>query len=585
MKIKTVEITNVKGIGHHVFNLDISPNKPSILVAPNGFGKSSFSIAFDSLKRDKIELEDNHYHLKNESNRPSLKIVVEDGSTTKTIIADDSTNTISDVFDVFVINSQLTAKATLLRIGGTPIAKSSLEIQPTVLISSIPENVEFGYNFTTTKKTFGPTGKILPNIGDLLNCPPFLFHVNEDISLAKFSQVKISKALAPILTEIKLQSGTADQIKAWILTFKIIELRAIDELNKLAELIRKYDDRNISDEVDSFLAAFQIIDIFNSIGANFKKASKYVHYLAAKEEYTQIIQSVNSTRLNIKPKEDKKKGLIVEWPKAHEISNGQRDVLSFITLLLRARRNFKKRDCVLIIDEIFDYLDDANLISFQYFITTLIEDMKGAGKNIFPVLMTHLDPMYFNHLCFNKHKIKVVYLKDVASHSNPNVLNLIKKREDPSIQALADKHHFHFFPTHFDLSTQFTALGLPGTWGNSQRFHQVIDAEVVKYLNNQTDFCPLAICFGVRVKIESLIHDKIIDPINKQKFLDTHGTKKKLEFCEEIGLEVPETFHLLGIIYNDRLHWREGLDIIRPVAIKLENLTIKKLIRDIFTTT
>ncbi len=77
MKIKTIEITNVKGIGHHVFNLDLSPNKPSILDAPNGFGKSSFSIAFDSLKRDKIELEDNHYQLKNEINRqshPALRI-------------------------------------------------------------------------------------------------------------------------------------------------------------------------------------------------------------------------------------------------------------------------------------------------------------------------------------------------------------------------------------------------------------------------------------------------------------------------------------------------------------------------------
>ncbi|MFZ2795376.1 MAG: hypothetical protein WAZ38_07345 [Prolixibacteraceae bacterium] len=117
--------------------------------------------------------------------------------------------------------------------------------------------------------------------------------------------------------------------------------------------------------------------------------------------------------------------MTVEWPKAHEISNGQRDVLSLITLLMRAKRNFRKTNCILVIDEIFDYLDDANLISFQYFITTMIEEMKDVGKNFFPILMTHLDPFYFNHFCFNRHKIKVVYLKDMPFNSNPNIAKLI----------------------------------------------------------------------------------------------------------------------------------------------------------------
>ena len=73
MKIKSIEITNVKGIGNHSFDLDLVPNKPNILVAPNGFGKSSFAIAFESLKRDKIELENNNYHLKKDTNLPIVK--------------------------------------------------------------------------------------------------------------------------------------------------------------------------------------------------------------------------------------------------------------------------------------------------------------------------------------------------------------------------------------------------------------------------------------------------------------------------------------------------------------------------------
>ena len=65
MKIKTIEITNVKGIGNKAFSLDLLPNKPNLLVAPNGFGKSSFSIGFDSLKRAKIELDTKNYHQDN----------------------------------------------------------------------------------------------------------------------------------------------------------------------------------------------------------------------------------------------------------------------------------------------------------------------------------------------------------------------------------------------------------------------------------------------------------------------------------------------------------------------------------------
>ncbi len=171
------------------------------------------------------------------------------------------------------------------------------------------------------------------------------------------------------------------------------------------------------------------------MGINFKKACKYQLYLWEKEEYKDIIKSFNSTRLDIKPKEDKKKGLIVEWPKAHEISNGQRDILSFIVLLLKARRSFHKRNCILIIDEVFDYLDDANLISFQYFITNLIDTMKEAGKNFFPLLMTHLDPVFFNHFCFRLcFNIMLKYsLKNYRWDCPPIILNIRRLRISSSI--------------------------------------------------------------------------------------------------------------------------------------------------------
>ena len=155
MKIKTIEITNVKGIGNKAFSLDLLPNKPNLLVAPNGFGKSSFSIGFDSLKRSKIELDTKNYHQDNDANRPLLSMVVEDATGTRTLLANDTTNTIFNEFDVFVINSQLMAKATKMNIGGNVIVKSSLEISPTILVPTIPPKVAFSYNSGDAKKAFG----------------------------------------------------------------------------------------------------------------------------------------------------------------------------------------------------------------------------------------------------------------------------------------------------------------------------------------------------------------------------------------------------------------------------------------------
>lgn len=582
MKIVSVEITNIKGIGNNKFNLDLNPNKPNILVAPNGFGKSSFGIAFESLRRNKIFLSEKHLHNNDNSNLPSIEVTIEDSLGTRSLLADNTSNQISNEFDVFVINSQLMAKATKMRIGGNVIAKPSMEIAPTVLVSTIPQKVEFGYRLAEAKRIFGNNGKILPHISELFKCPFAIYNIVNEISLHKFGQVRISQKLSAIQNEINQQTGTALIIKNWIETNKLSDMQTVSEFEKLASLINSFDFNFNQHNIDAYLAAYQFISVYQALGVDFKKAVNYLYYLSDKDFYEQVISDYNTTRYNIKPKEDKKLGLIVEWPEAHEISNGQRDVLSFITLLMRAKRNYRKNNCILVIDEIFDYLDDANLISFQYFITNMIEEMKKEGKNFFPILMTHLDPFYFNHFCFNRHKIKVVYLKDIPYSSNPNIAKLVRVRDDSTIKANTDKYFFHYHPNSIDISTEFSNLGLPSNWGISTRFHAVIRSEVTKYLNDQTDYDPLAICFGVRVKIEELLYALITDPAKKQAFIDEHGTKKKLEYCETIGLSVPESYYLLGIIYNDRLHWKNNVDIARPVAIKLENITIKEMIRNIF---
>src|SRR5690606_9186585 len=123
---------------------------------------------------------------------------------------------------------------------------------------------------------------------------------------------------------------------------------------------------------ESYLVAIQLIKIYNSDRVIFKRYCERKEYEVDRQHYVSLFADLNSTWLEFKPKETQG-SLILEFPKAHLISNGQRDVLSFMALLEKARKKFKKEKCILIVDEVFDYLDDANLVAVQYYTTQLID--------------------------------------------------------------------------------------------------------------------------------------------------------------------------------------------------------------------
>jgi len=584
MIISKIEITNVKGIGYKLFNLDLAPNKPNILVAPNGFGKSSFAIAFDSLKSNKIELDDKNYYNKKQINRPELTLTLSNGTI---LIADDNQNTITNNFDVFVINNQTEPKSVVQSFNGHSFAKTSLEIKSTVLVQTTPQKVDFGYSSTTLKKSFGTNGnKLLNNTSGIFKCGHLFHRIKTEIDYSRFNLKGYKTVLEASIEQINEQTGTGTKIKKWIIENILTSIEKLPEFVKLSNIISSFGFSEIGDKADLFLTTWQILKVKDDLGLNYKKACKYLFYLSEKEHYTQTISSFNpvKNRFDIKPKEEKN-SLIVHWPKAHEISNGERDILTFIALLLKSRRDFKKNDCILIIDEIFDYMDDANLISFQYYISTFIDEMKRKKRRIFPILLTHLDPLFFNHFCFNDSKIKVNYIKDINVKSNQNLLKLVYNREEEAIKDTVDAHYFHFHPNNnsIDLTTEFQALKLNLDWAKPEKFFKKIFREVRRYIFEGGKIDPLAICFGIRYQIEKLVYEKIPDTENKTLFIEeTNGTKNKLHFAQSIGIEIPETYFLLGIIYNTSLHLKEGQDISQPLGLKLENETIKTMATNIF---
>lgn len=574
MTICRIKVENVKGAKCHDIVANIIPNKPSLLVAPNGFGKSSITAAFDSLIPSKLKLDDDHLHGGNAQNRPKLTIELKDAAgNTSTLIADDCKNDLTGKIDVFVINSGLEAKVIKRNMGGFTTASAALKINEVVLVEKIPKKVLFNYSIAEFKKSFGVNGKCLQSIEFVFNNSAALeAFFEEGKLLAKISGARIQYKIKEIIHSINQQIGDTVAIKQWITSNCLAELKDIPCIDRAASIF--LDQTRIATQVDAVLCAYQICKLYESDPAAFKSACRYAQYNAVKETYKQVISSFDTTWKDIKPKEQKGQ-LVVDFPGAMHISNGQRDSLTFAAMTQRISGQVGKRDAILVFDEVFDYLDDANLMAAQYYISNLIETVKASGARIYPLIFTHLNPIYFKNYAFNDQK---VYFIDKRTQSiNEHFKKIIIKRNDKTIKSDVERHFIHYHPDDVDIKSHFKALGLKQSLGNSRNFHAFTHAEWEKYKRNDPEYDPFAICCFVRVKLEEIAYRKITDPEHQIKFINTNKTRSKLDYARSIGVNVPETAFLLGIIYNEALHVRENEDNSTPVVAKLENLVIRKM--------
>lgn len=462
MTINKIKIVKVKGIGNKEFPINILPNKPSLLVAPNGFGKSSFAIAFSSLNRDRLKLEDGHQHIGgNALAKPELSVEFTDKhGNTHALVADEENNQISDIFSCFVINNKVKAKGIGRKFGGKTSVSASLHIDPVVLVDNIPKNVSFSYSYTVSKQAFGNNGKVLPNISSLLLNLRLIKKLSDNYSLLdQVVKSKCRKEIDAIISDINLQAGNALEIKEWIRENKLEDMRNMADVQHVSDIVSNSSSK-FEDEIDNFLVAIQIANIYRNDKAEFKAACKFSNYSLEKSEYTELTKAFNSTWCEIKPTEKKGK-LVLNFPKADQISNGQRDIITFIACLCRAKRKLKKDNSILIIDEVFDYLDDANLIAAQYYISKFVDEFKSEDKRLYPLILTHLDPEYFKNFAFSKQK--TYYLDKRNANVNEHMVNLLRKRGEQSIKDDVSKFLFHYHPDSINKRIEFATLGLKET--------------------------------------------------------------------------------------------------------------------------
>lgn len=566
-KLEKITINSIKGIRNKIFNLDLYPNKPSILVAPNGFGKSSFAIAFSSFNNNRLALDEDNICQNSNNQSPSIEIF-HDGISYR---IDENTNTFNSIFSTFVINCSLYAKSRSQYIGGYMAPRASLEIEEIELVSKIPDKVQLDYSIKINKELFGENGKILPNINYLLHNNN-LFNDLINIDKNKFDKIRTYKLpLNVIYRKINNYRGTTTDILSNNKQELLNDFNSIDCLKELKEIVKKYS--NEQNELLIYLECVQLVELFKD--ENYKKFIQRCLYELRKEDLNSLIKSFDTTGLELKLQEETKnhkKRLVFKFPPANRISNGQRDILTFIAKLAKAKTELNKQNNLLIIDEIFDYLDDANLISFQYYITKFIEEYKKNNKNLYCILLTHLDPEYINNFCFGQHKLQIRYLMNTGTTRQSLVIPLIRKRV---VEKTLDKPISRYL-LHYNNDDKIIE-----NYNNKQFYEKMYKEVVEKYLQNE-NYDSLKVCLAIRIKIEEIIYNKLNNQEQKDEFIKTHKTKEKLNFAVDNGIEVPEIYFLLGIIYNDNLHWRENRDFETPLRTKLSNLVIKNMIESIF---
>ena len=477
------------------------PRKLNIVYAPNGYGKSSLSQALNILNFNSKRLEIKNkkdffllYKQKDEClNKLKIEFKCKLNGNEKVIISDSKNNDILKHFNINIINNNLDVKA------------------------------KRGYQK-------GATGEIIIKEIDIIREIPNKIKINKLFDNVKFGELKCYRT--------KIEKYINEHLNSIEKKFRIFDKYRI---NQLQQIKKQYSDKE-----DEFFCLFLIYKTNKSL------LLKYIKYIKFKEFEKFIESRINSLKtfdFDI----EFKKGVLKFPSNANLISNGQRDVLVFIAKLLKAEWEirYSNKSYLLIIDEVFDYLDDANLLVAQYFLVNLIKEI-GKDRKLFTVLMTHLSPVHFKHFYFNRVK-KEFYLMPKPK-LNSSIMEIIEKRN--KYKRNTPEYNGYSKLLHFNPDNKYI-------YGD-YKYNKVVDElkrEYNKYRkildegNEKIEYCPISLAIYLRIKIEEYFYKKIKKEEYKNNYINKNNTTNKLMYVEEeLNIKVPEVCFLLGTIYNDMAH-------------------------------
>lgn len=592
--ITKISIKNIKGYGAPAtdINLELKTNRVNVIYAPNGTGKSSIATAFKSLTPKALSPMKEDMHHKDEALLPELSIVL-DG---QTYSANRTSNTINNVLEPYVINCRTIVSTTQQNIGGRYTKVSGyLDIENVVVINNIPQVVIPRYRITEIKDEFGKNCKILSNREVLFTNPEF-WKICDRIGqrLDFFSNAKCrQKLLDDVKDKIQSLEGTAEYIRNNVQDDWFDLLEDNETYKEVIQSITQFTDG--MSKLDRFDIFYQTLYFWKRNKQDIRKANKRTAYEEQKAKFNSNLAMLDTTWKNISSIEDGNK-LIVKFPHADEISNGQRDILTLVVELLKFKSQIQEgKKYILLIDEVFDYLDDANTITAQYFLTKFLELSK---ENLFLCMLTHLNPFSFRNYIFSEKKVNYVYLKQTQPVATKAMMAFISFREgldrtdnrQENLYNRLSHDLFHYNPIVVDYSEDInrykTNANLHQNWGKTNELHQMLIGEVNKYLSNDDVYDPYAVALALRLRVEKMIYDKINDQNLKIAFINEKMTKHKFKFAEDNNVVIPDILNVVNAIHNEADHLKYDVTndkyLEKSMVYKLQNYIIQNIIKEIF---
>ncbi|SHH46518.1 AAA ATPase domain-containing protein [Fibrobacter sp. UWH9] len=270
MKIESIHIRNVRGLQDANIQLGMVPNKPSLLVAPNGSGKSSFAIAFQSLQKNKISVPENDVYNNDLSRRTSLEIKTDDG---KSYIANEEKNEIQKEFSVFVINSKNKPKASIRNINGTRVPSVKMTVDPIILVNKIPKDVKLDYSLQKEKCIDNVVSGTIPSVKDLLNNNRFI----SSFETADLQNVKRSvKVIEEFVARLKKYDGTKKAVWEMVEKNDLSVLKDLPILSCRIEHVKSIFPED--NDVQLYLKTIQLVFAYLANPQKFKEKIEFARY-------------------------------------------------------------------------------------------------------------------------------------------------------------------------------------------------------------------------------------------------------------------------------------------------------------------
>ncbi|MDP7320875.1 MAG: hypothetical protein QF441_09720 [Bacteriovoracaceae bacterium] len=573
--IDEIRINNIKGISSLSLKFNgLFENRLNILVAPNGFGKTSFAVGFDSMSSVQINLQKDDLHNGSTSLVPKIELDITDSNNMTTYIVNNTSNNLSSAYDVSVIKSRLYSKTS--QGYGKVKATSKFAHKELELVSSIPRTTNLGYLKSNFNSKFPVHRNEVLHIEDFLKANPnLMLSILHNIDLSRMGQVRVANVL------VKIEQGDGNTS---LVSSILADIQQIDFLDELFETLGNYIDQN--ELMKKLVSLYQLVSLIRTsrtVFMNFLKRELYKGWKARLNSIVQVINTAGASQISLTENAGKLKFNLSNVTK---MSNGQRDVVSFVSQLYRTEYEFlyksSNENSIVIIDEIFDYLDNANIITCQYFISKFLEDFKLRNKNIFPLILTHLAPAEFD--TYRLKKVKCHFLQPRQSRvQNQDLRNMIKARADRTITDTESEelsaYYLHYHSTSF---SNPPAIGLSNSSLDNQTFYQALDLELQNFIGGGNNYDPFSICAAIRIRAEKKIYNSL-NPGDQAQFLRERGTNNKLEYASSKGVSIPEIFYLMGVLYNEALHVKGHQFSYYESKIdhQIKNTTICNLIKEI----